>query len=291
MPEEIKESDFGPDDEGIAEEKVEEKVAEEKPDDGTSTTEAVETEPDKTPDDGPEEGQPKPDETPEDVAKARAFFQKKSQEEIEARKVAEASLADFKADLAANDPSINFDEGVTFDEPAERPAEEPVDEDYDFEEINPRKLRSDIAGDVVQMLDARSAKERQHRIDVAYQKEVHNVTNKFVAYIEKHKVTDKLANEAVKYSQRYINTNALGAPTKRAELAAEYIDRELSRQAVKSKHDLAAKASEEADQAKINKAAGIQHPAGGGIGSPPAKTPESINKELADEITPDDPFD
>ncbi len=291
-------ADFGPDDGevGTAKETVEPK-AEEKPEDkpvekteptGVSTTEAVETKEEP----GPDEGKPKPDETPEDVKKSRAFFQQKAQEETEARKALQDDLAAANAELAAVDPSVNFDAGVTFDEvkPDEPAPAAPADEFAEQPALDVNQLRKDIAGDVVGVLDTRQAQERQHRIDVAYADELKTVQGKYVDFVGKHKVPREVAEAAIAYSQRYVTQAALGAPTKRFELAGEYIQREMTKLAVKEQQKLAKKANAESDDEKVKAAQELAQPSGGGIVAPAPNTPESINKEHADDIMPDDPF-
>jgi hypothetical protein len=302
-PNEVSLDDFGPDDqevEGTAEktetppvEKSDEKPEETVANDGVSSAEAVET-----PTDGPAEGQPKvepkPDETPEDVKISRAYYQKKAQEETEARKALQSDLEAMSAELAASDPSVDFDAGLTFDEPAPTEAAAPTtpaDEFADPTDIDPLKLRREVAGDVISALEAREAQKRQHEINVAYKKELQTVGAKFTEFVTKHKVPAEIANAAIAYSGRYVDTAALGAPTKRAELAGQYIQREMAKRAVEARRELAKKVEADADALKVQSAAELAQPAGGGVAAPPAATPEAINKALADDVAPDDPFD
>ncbi|MBW2637469.1 MAG: hypothetical protein JRC86_08120, partial [Deltaproteobacteria bacterium] len=86
-----------------------------------------------TPEGQPIEGQTDPNavpgqpdmpsiETPEDVEKARAYFQTKAQQETEARKVAEQELADINAQLDQLDPGdFPHSPGLIGDPPGQVP--------------------------------------------------------------------------------------------------------------------------------------------------------------------------
>lgn len=271
-------------------EKPEVPIAE--PDKGVSTTETADAPPVTQPD--PEEGQPevKPDETPEDIKKSRAYHQAKSQEETELRKQLQADLDQMNTDLRAADPSGSFDADFVESAPGQTPAvpgqPDAVD---DYGQIDSKKLTSDITQNVLGALDARDEKLRQQRIDYAYKQETDAVVTRFSAFVAKYKIPDDVVNDALKYSQRFVNQAALGAPTKRVELAGEYIQREMADRAVTERRELATKANADADDGKIEAAKALVQPASGPISPPAPLTPDALNDQLADDVVPDDTFD
>lgn len=311
MTDEVKDllaADVGPDDPevGTADDVTKKDVADKpevpaKPevDKGVSTTETTDA-PAAQPD--PPAGQPeakpeakpdeKPDETPEDVEKSRAYFQEKSQKEIELRKALQEDLDKMTTDLQAADPSVNFDVGYVPEVPAvEPPAVAPASEYVDPDDLDVTKLTKDVANSVVGMLGDRERAQRQHKIDVAFKNECANVVASFTGFIEKHEVPNKIADAAIKYSRRMVPEDVLGAPTRRIELAGDYIQREMTKVAVTEQRELATKANDAADDKKIEAAKALAQPASGPISPPAPMTPEALNDKLADDFAPDDAFD
>ncbi|KKL21408.1 hypothetical protein LCGC14_2445770, partial [marine sediment metagenome] len=157
--------------------------------------------------------------------------------------------------------------------------------------IDPKKLRTEIVGDVLGALDKRDKQRLQADVDRRYAAEANSVKTKFMAFIAKRKVPNQMALDGLAYAERYITRNELGGPTRKAELAAGYIQREMSDLAVKAKQKLATVAAEAADDKKVKAAEVITQPAGAGISAPSPGTPEAMNDALADALVKDDVFD
>lgn len=305
-PDGIVTADIGPDDdEGTANNATDvdanaQPAAETQPNAGTdqqATTEPT-TEPTQP---GPEEGEPESKDKPhteslEDVKEARRFFQTKAQEETERRKQLEDEFTQLTTDLRESDPSKDFDPGAILEKVQESSKGEsaavvPAPADEYAGEFDPQKLRAEIVQDVLTAIDGRDRQRVQAEATRRYNAEVANVGKKFTDTVTRNKIPEEVIKAGLEYAQRYVPHQELGAPTRRVELAGEYIQREMTVRAVKAQQELATKAAADADAKKIVDAKQVAQPSGSGISAPAPTTPESINEELANDIIPDDVFD
>lgn len=256
---------------------------------------------DETPDE-PEaddaEGQTEGDqsaESPEDIAKARAYFQRKAQEETEARKQAEAELATIYDKLGQFDRPIDPPSAPSKDSETEESEATPQQDDIDLDDLDledPADRKKFIAAsrkaaalEAERTYEQKQAIARQNDINVRWRQEAEQSAAAFGKFIKDHDIPKDVVMKAVKKAEEYLPEVAvLGVPSRRTKLALE----EISRWQVESKRKEWFDKMAQVDAKKVEAAKKTAQPSSAAPAAPQETTQKTLEQQAADDIAPDD---
>jgi hypothetical protein len=234
-------------------------------------------------------------ETPEDVEKARAYHQQKSQEETEKRKALEEEKETLLAQLDAADPSRLSvkEQPKAVEQKAEVPAVQLPAED----EIDPatqavlNELKA-VKGELAEMKQQNVAGRQEHITNLFKQEESRSL-QVVRDYAKKHGIPDDVLGRCDQQAVGLVasaqeqadNAWNLGTYTRWAKCLVNLL----------SQHELQSSIQQKATAAKADAAAQVEHaksvnqPSGAAPAPPSPESMEQWNKEQADDIVPDDP--
>lgn len=241
-------------------------------------------------------------ESPEDVAKSRAYHQRKAQEETEIRKSLEKELAEIRGRMEV---SSSNDWGPSAP-PVERPTEKPTPstpqaptsphDDVNLDDLDltdPADVRTfhrittqRAAKEAEAAYDRRQQAGLQQQVNARWKSENETALSEFNSYIEKNNIPEEVIKQAAAKAVHILpDRYQLGVPSRHTELALEFIanwqvDQKRKEWSGKMVH---------LDADKVEAAKKTAQPA---AAAPPAPTTGTVKKTTndlaADEIAPDD---
>lgn len=233
-------------------------------------------------------------ETPEDVEKARAYYQTKSQQDTERAKAAEAELEALNVQFDLSDPTQQVQPPPTQPPPAApvptyAPPPEPVTQEQEpwdpDQPVTAGQIQAMFATQEQQRVQREQATETQMRQQQsaydALQYEAQSASTKLREYAKKRGVPEEVVTSLVNEANQYVTGGVPGGPTKTAKLVAKLISSQYAIQQQQATQ-LAA------DQTRVTQMGLTAQPPGAAPDTPAATTAQTVNAQLADEIAPDD---